>query len=142
METLGTTKKTTIKIEELHAINKSFKTSADVIRGKMVKFNPVTSEVEPIAAVGDVPFGMVTAGAKAGEFPTIQVPFSAVMYAQADGAITAGDSLSASGVATTDHAESFKKSIAGNTICAQALEDAADGDSVLVGLYRSYGKQA
>lgn len=141
METLGTTKRTVIKIEELHAINKSFVTSADVVRGKMVKFNPATGEVEPIAAVADVPFGMVTAGAKAGERPTIQVPFSAVMYATADGAIVAGDRLSASGLAAGDFAETFKKSVLGNTIVAVALEDAADTEPVLVGLYRTYSIQ-
>jgi len=140
MDTLGTTRKSIIKKEEMYALNHGFIAKGAITdeyeRGQVVKLDTATGEVEPIAAAADVPFGVLTAGGKGGDRVTVQTNYSIIMNTKADGVVAMGDELSASGV-DADAVNTFKTSVAGDTVMARALGVAADGEWVLVGVTRS-----
>lgn len=138
MYTIGTTPKTICKLEESYSLNIGVVADAVLQRGAMVKLN-TDGTVSAIAAVTDKPFGMVTAGNKAAnEEVTVQTEFNAVVRCAADGAVVTADKLSASGIQTTgEKLSKFKKSVATNVVSGIALSDAADGESVMVGILRT-----
>lgn len=138
MYTIGTTPKTICKLEESYALNVGVVADAVLQRGAIVKLN-TDGTVSAIEAVTDKPFGMVTAGnKKADEEVTVQTEFSAVVRCAADGAIAIGDNLSCSGIqAAGEKLSKFKKSVATNVVSGIALSEAADGESVMVGILRT-----
>lgn len=138
MYTLGTTPKTICKLEESYSLNIGVVADAVLQRGAIVKLN-ADGTVSAIAAVTDKPFGMVTAGnLKADEEVTVQTEFNAVVRCTADGTIVTAEQLSASGIsATGEKLTKFKKSVATNVVSGIALSDAADGESVMVGILRT-----
>jgi hypothetical protein len=138
MDTLGTTAVTILKIAESYSINRSFVAAAAIQRGIMVRLT-VTGEVEAIADPTTRPLGLVVAGSRnAGERVTVQTDFSAIVRCTADGSITTGGQLSCTGVSGSgDGLAKYKTAVATNYISGIALEDAANGESFLVGITRT-----
>lgn len=138
MNTLGNTPKTICKIAEAYSINKGFVSATVLQRGTMVKLN-TSGEVEPIAAVTDRPLGLVVAGSiTAGDEVTVQTEFNALVRCKADGAITMADELACSGVdAANEKLTQYKTAVATNFVSGIALSDAADGEDVWVGIFRT-----
>lgn len=138
MYTIGTTPTTVCKLEESYSLNIGVVADAVLQRGAIVKLN-ADGTVSAIAAVTDKPFGMVTAGnLEADTQVTVQTEFSAVVRCAADGAITTGNKLACSGANTTgEKLSKFKVAVATNVVSGIALSDAADTESVMVGILRT-----
>ena len=136
MNALGNKTPRIVKIEESYGINLAFEAKADIPHTALVKLDPATGEIEKVSAVADEVIGYAVTGGKAGEEVTICTQFSAVVYGVASGAIAVGDKLQASGVGTTQ--TTYIKQAATGTTVALALEDAADGEQVLVGVFRVF----
>jgi len=138
MYTLGDTTSTVCKITEDHSINISA-TSANILRkGVIVKTN-ADGDVEAIAAATDKPFGVVVAGNReAGELVTVQTEFNSIINVVASGPLVIGDEVACASV----NAEAdgglpvFIKAVATNYIVGVALSDAADGETVQIGINR------
>lgn len=142
MDTLGTTTPKVIRKEESWSINDSYPAGAAMPKGTIVKLNTTNGKVEPIAAVADLPFGIVSSGAKkVDDLVTVQTQFNAIVRAKAGAAdLTTGDYLSAKALDSTEGVMEYEASTAGQVSAAIALEDAVAGETVWVGVLRTFVK--
>lgn len=140
MHTLGNKTKRIARKEESWAINEAFTCKVAVPKGAIVKLDSATGEVEPVEAVTDVPFGVVTVGCNAGgEEVTIQTQYNGLYRGLASGTIELGDTLKAEELDSTTSLMKYAKGTTG-IITAHALSDAADGEEVWVGTLRVFPK--
>lgn len=139
--TLG--KKTAVKTrkEESYFLTQGFTGSVALSKGAIVKYNATTGFVEPVVALTDVPFGMVVAGSqKAEEDVTVSTQYQAMVYGIADGAIAAGAKVGVSAYNTTAGMSEYKTQVTGNFVIGTALTAAADEETVLIGVHRTFGE--
>lgn len=142
MDTLGGTTKRVCRKEESWAINEGFSAKVPMPSFTVVKLDTNTGEVEPVSAVGDVPFGILSVGCKeAGQTVTVQTQFNALVRAKASGTVALGDKVSAEAMDTgAEHLMKYKKSASGNIVAGVALTGGADGEEIWVGHLRVYSK--
>ncbi|MCK4500127.1 DUF2190 family protein [Candidatus Babeliales bacterium] len=126
-----------IQKEESYSINIKAVAKAVMPKGTVVKLDVATGEVEPCVAVTDKAFGILTVGALAiGDLATVQTQFNTVLTGVADGIIAIGDEVSVPAEGK------YKKSVATNVIAGIALSDAADAETVTVGIIRTFSIKA
>ena len=136
MNTLGT--KPTIKVvmEESYALAVGFVAASDLTRGQVVKLK-TDGTVDKIAALTDMPIGVVTVAAKTGERATVQTSFAAIVKGEASGSVTTSNALAVESFNVTNKRDEYKVAIATNVVSAIALSDAADGVELEVGILRT-----
>lgn len=135
MNHLGGQTKRVFKHEESYSINIGFPCAASIPAGAVVKLDS-TGSASAFAGTG-FPLGYVTvAGKEAGDIVTVSTNFVAVAYAEADGVIAVGNTVTSTGLNTGDTKAKFKKSAEGNYITGIALTAAESGAEVLVGILR------
>lgn len=140
MNTLGgQTRPNNLPKEESYSINHKATAGADLKRGAIVKFDGA-GKVVAVAATTDVAYGQVIVGGKTNELVTVQTQFSAIQNAKADGALTAGDRVAASGWDSTNNTMKYKKAVASDTVVGVALATVATGADVQVGVLRTFIK--
>lgn len=136
----GNTKPNNLPKEESYSINHKATAAAALSRGAIVKLNNA-GKVEVVSASTDTAYGQVVVGCKnADELVTVQTQFSAIQNAVADGALTAGDKVSATGWDSTAGTMKYKKSVAGDTVAGIALNTVATGAALQVGVLRTFLK--
>ena len=141
MHTLGNKTTKVVHKEESWSINDSYVCKVAVPVGTIVKLDSATGEVEPVSAVADIPFGVVSVGCtKENELVTVQTQFNTILKGKASGAITSGDYLQAESLDTTAGLVKYKKAVAGGTACAVALADAGNDEDFTAGVLRVFVK--
>ncbi len=143
MFTLGDKTSKVIRKEESWSICEGVTCKVAVPLGTVVKLDPATGEVEPISAVTDKPFGVVTVGCRHPEEKvTVQTQYNAILRGKASGVVATGDDLSVEANVTvnSETLTKFKKAVAGNYVTAQALSNGANTDDIWVGILRTFHK--
>ena len=141
--TLGSGTIRVIRKEESYAIAEGFVSKVAVGKSAIVKYDPATEKVEPVTALTDTPFGMVTSGTKdvADGEVTVLTPYSAIVIGKASAVVAAGDKLGVAAYDAITGVSEYQIQTAGNFVVGIALQDAlAIGDTFQVGIYRTFGE--
>ncbi|CAB4185069.1 hypothetical protein UFOVP1492_126 [uncultured Caudovirales phage] len=136
-ETISPEKANVIPYSEDGTINRCHVSDTVLYKGAIVKLLS-TDKVALVAAVTDVPYGVVIVPNRAvGEEVTVQTYFAAVCEGQADAAVTRGNLLAVSGFDATTKKADYKVAVATNFVSAFALTTAADNAALTVGILRA-----
>ncbi len=137
MWTLGEETENIITHKENEAISLAFESTAVLVKGQIVALD--SDGKVGVAETGDVPFGVVTVGAKAvGDKATVITQFAMVEKGQADGEVAVGRLLATSGYDTATKRSKFIEAEEGMTAVAIALIGGDDEDEVVVGILRVF----
>lgn len=140
--TLGSSTTTKIVMEESYCLAISFTAASDLASGQVVKMK-TDGTVDKIAAVTDMPFGVVTNPAKTGEKATIMVPFVAVVNAVAQtDCNTYGVEASVATYDTVAKTDKYSPSVATNWVSGIILKTGTATNPITVGMLRQPYKKA
>ena len=143
MRTVGTQTKRIIRLEESYSLNLGYTGGAKMPKGTIVKLVAATDKVVAVAAVTDIPFGVLTVACKGdGEQCTVTVPFVMQLEAVAGAAVARGARVAAQAMTAenvnVDMPMRYITAAAGSYVSGIALTAAAaDGDVITVGVYRT-----
>ncbi len=137
MNTLTQTPNTKITKSESYAIHHSFDCDAIVKAGQLVKLK-ANGDVTPIAALTDLPIGLVVVGTKVINAPvTVVTQFAAIMVAEGSGVIAVGAELVAG--APVANVQRYTTATFEQAVSAIALSAGTNaGDVITIGVLRSF----